>query len=1048
MTMFDKITKASKSQKIRIIALFVVLAVVAAVAVIAYDSYEEYAPYGGYEEYGGAYGIAAMEGDIGDAGDYSAYQEYDGGYGYDEYTPYQPEGGYIEGGQDGPPLPAYGNEYEEYDGFEGAGYEGIVPALGITVNFHGNPVTLAFGHTDRDTQACFTITPSLMPNDPTWPAALGLPLRTFIGWNTQNNGRGTWFDGNTVVDIVTGPFDVYAIWGFVVRFDGNGPELPGVHNNPIRNGSGITDFTPRLVPHGWAFNDPDLNHTAPGALPNRFMPDGVTLTHTFIRWTTDLQNSAANEFDPNTPITGPVLVSADWLSQGLFTVTFSGGANSALDSRPCTQNNLLSHNSWIREVIPGLSIYQSGRFPNTLNRGSAWPLSAPSVVCTQANPNFSPGFAPGLRTLEGWYASPTSHDAWPTTRWIGPGGNHTYGAVNPDAFLRGNEQLGNVHPAVTSNITVHAQWVYRVTFHPNGGSVTSGPAGFPVPGSDDQQRTNYRDVLPGLASGARNVNANGRVFNSVSGTHELRGMPNTDTLLPHAVTKPGFIFNGWWDRQIPEADSPTCPNNPLYAGATGVAAQAIAFAGSDTITGSRTVFAHWVRDGDAVVKVTFNLNGAGAHWFKGDAGINDGSLFRPAHPGDRVPALLYDPIMTAYPVPHSTMYATLNSRNPLLVLPPVGDPAGLRRNWNMPRHPERPGYVFMGWYIYCEDTNVITNERFFHNTPVPEDIYVYARWEPAIMVVFDANGGALNPAAGGSHDTTYRRPIPVGGNFNAMVRTAPPPLGPWQGHINTGSHFMNMYHWTVMTQRAVRITPGATPNFERLTDAEPWNTRADGTGTRVFANTPITQAMLDTYGVDVVGGGRELRLFAQWAAPVTFDANLTSIGGGFNTYTDLRMVPYNRSITTSAMHAHTAALTMPNITAFPGLVSGSTVDLPALALGRNFEGWHTCPNASSAGEWFTAATVVTSPITVYGIWKPRMYFSPNFAPHSTMDGHGFIHTPGVGPTPAPTWHLLFTPGDTFGDRLPDTDEPNSAPRPTWVHNADPSGHIFLGWYSG
>jgi len=397
------------------------------------------------------------------------------------------------------------------------------------------------------------------------------------------------------------------------------------------------------------------------------------------------------------------------------------------------------------------------------------------------------------------------------------------------------------------------------------------------------------------------------------GTIADNGTAVNTRVLP-TITRDGHEFLGWWNLPIPiNTDDADLPTGALELTA------------GSFINASGTVWARW-RSNDNVT-VTFELDGG--HWAAtGEIGIRT--------------------------IPQNST---------------ITDATGV----NMPVQPLRGSYVFMGWYPMGQ---VGIGTRFAHNTPVSEDITVYARWLPAFTVTLNPNGGTtIRPTAPlvqpGATSEPYSLPIAANHTFNQMDAL-------WRatGPINWSFSF------------GVRLNP----NTNRVNYTfHGWNTAADGTGTPFDANTIVTQ---------------DENIFAMWAPAITFNNNHTSAGGAVDS-TTTRNVLLGRSINNHHLH--------PNATNIP-LTLPSTANWNQLArTGYSFIGWNTQPDSN--GQWFDQNTVIAldqPPLTVYAVWSAGVGFNPGAGPWDSIlpeNRSRYIDFPGqLGSNmpPNPVW-----PGHNF-----------------------------------
>ncbi|MCL2397083.1 MAG: InlB B-repeat-containing protein [Defluviitaleaceae bacterium] len=525
------------------------------------------------------------------------------------------------------------------------------PELGIVVIFNPNGGQTIYGHETRTTRTgdanSGTIGAGYMPEPPTHPG-----VYRFVGWTMVQNSIATAdrFTGSTVVNAPG--ITVFALWGHQVTFHGGGGAL-NIINSP---GSLVGCHGPRLIVSGQSI----------GSTPGVFVPNAPNHPgHTFAGWFID--NDPARPFTAATVVNGDLEVHARWEEIPRHTVTFDvQGGQLSTELAPPAPATVRHPHSLTRTAVQGRSVEHSSRNPYFLNQGIGWPRSAPEVL---------PAGPTAGMTLEGWWTQP---NGWNGTgdRWA-PAGvlNLANESVLP-------QPGGAATTVVTEDITVFANWVYRVTFHPNVGYMNLGhanslyDAGFPNPRVADVNRNHFRDLT--VQGGT--INANGQLYNRNSNTAQPVGMPADNIMI-----RPGFIFMGWWNMQL--NPSVAMGNEPP---------EAQEFLGTTPVNTSKTVYARWIPR--THVTITFDTNNG--QWVADDT-------------DDR--------------------YVNLPSGAYINNYGPASMPA-------MPLVPPAPGYMFAGWFV-CPDG---TGDRFTPSTQVPDDITVYARWLPYITLAVCTNGGTSN----------------------------------------------------------------------------------------------------------------------------------------------------------------------------------------------------------------------------------------------------------------------------------------------------------------
>ena len=777
-----------KSQKFRFISLLIALAIVAAIAVLGY-TYEIGGEYGYGPQYVGYdYHTSALDGYyVGGAYDYDDSPTYIGGYMI------------ALGDRD-----VYLGDFEIYDyennlmALNGAIYyvcletmsgSLIQPLMNITVIFNPNGGNTIPGEESRDTSTGDatggTIGPLNMPANPTHDLA-----RMIRGWNTQADGRGQPFDGNTHVCAINGPFEVFMIWYVTVSFNLNGSPLAvGTDQN---NPNHFVDRT--HIPEGWSINE----------VPGRTFPRELTLPtdrtgYTFHGWWDTTALMGGQRFFGDTPIYDTKMLSARWTPPNNPVVTFHAEGGTI----PPEHSNE-------REAYPGLSINDSSRTPDPgglprINVGVRWARTGPYVTPP----------APG-QYLEGWWTSPGGWDG-SGDRFASPGFQWPPTAGVTDYYMY---DRGNVIPVprdwantpITTSMDVFAHWVYRVKFMPNGGGIhlQNQPLYFyPIPahGIDGGTRSAptfsyvlYRDI-PITGSGNTYTIENSGIQRST-----LDFIHPTDPLLNRVADQPvdrrtlpvgidpnpdnvdlsraGHSFNGWWDRPIPAywvppmgwSPPPSFPlpsgwvpgqqvpiNPALPGGVDGTPwAGAQQFFVDTPVTGSRTVYAHWTRNDNVVI--TFDPQGG---WWYRIENIHWGAWNHP-------PIGTQDYHYVDIPGPGASGIAVYGGN--ILSTPGFGSP----NHRVMPTFPQRDGYVFVGWYSHPQyrylpdpadptpenpslplvrvDTPLSDFNYFLSRTAgnqfyrrinftvtsvVAQDITVYAHWKPYITLLLNPMGGVF-----------------------------------------------------------------------------------------------------------------------------------------------------------------------------------------------------------------------------------------------------------------------------------------------------------------
>jgi len=951
-----------ESPKVRITMMLAFLAIVVTVGLFAYDYYSYYEGYP-HEEYNV----------------YDDYHEYDEGNGYEDYQNYYIDD-YSHIGYG--PGHYYDNPYDfvDVDGemiyigaFEVFDYENnlmafgdnlfyiciesmsgisIGPLMNIQVHFSPNGGDYIAGHNDRTTYTGDatggTIGSWRMPLEPSHPAG----FREFMGWNTQADGRGSEFTGDTWVCADDGPFIVYAKWGVNVTFSGNGATLVmGTDQNNENH------FVTRgLVPLGWSINE------TPGMVFPRDLSPSDWALHTFWGWFDTNLPIGGTRFFFDTPITGPTNLHARWTAPNLPEITFDPG----IGQIPGTHNP-------VRVGRLGMSIFAVGSPPGPhdpprLNYDRLWPRSAPLATLANA-------------TLEGWWTQPGGWDG-AGTRWASPGSDNTAADVSagtwPTVLPHPSMYL---HTPITGSMTVHAHWVFRVLFHPNEGQPHPQEKGFPgypgraadvsggIPASPGYPSHHYYPTYPlpvGLGTGfilfrdipltnsGSNIATHGRQFNREDGTYRDRQyvpMGGLPVLADNCISRPGYNFNGWWDRPLPASPYANHASNPRYSGATGEAALAFAageFLATTAVSASRTVFAHWIRN-DRVI-ITFDPQGG--TWEPNLDAWN---------PMPQVPSGTQDLHFIDLPQ-DGTIQAT-----------PTNHLNAYRRT--MPTFPVKEGYIFIGWFSHpwvgneggrefrCSTTCARNNnacatpgcrgrgvfmqtlqgqaeghrKTWYNISRATHSRTVYAHWIPYVQVILNPNGGVSTDARGyrligfgyvpsNANNSDVRVNISVMNNianWNQSVNGAPgdlltlpnatftqigaisrpgfnPMISQWQwrqtaptGPLGTPQHWYDRWQTVPPTGRVNLITTG-----EASTQ---WNLSPDGTS-HFFGNGSYVDAPRFEDYIEIVNGRRTMTLYAQWAVPVVFNPNVGVFGGAF------LETPLSRTVNIATGHSYNSRI--------------------------------------------------------------------------------------------------------------------------------------------
>jgi len=808
----------------------------------------------------------------------------------------------------------------------------IQPLLGTLVTLHlnggnpptgeQNPILRTTNHIDAaNNEVWIGTAPGDMPNAPSRPGY------SFMGWNTQADGWGDNFTGETRICIDNGfgtltPFTVYAVWGVAIHFSGNPIALTGVGDNNHNPGD-TNNFSFRTVPVGWTVNE---TIGVPWIQPPNVWPRDLTSAdragHSFGGWYSVMTPTGGEPITANTRIYEATPAFARWIPDSNFVVTFdpTQGAINPGATTPTILGVINSPHTNTRNVRYGWSIFDSSTarpgFPS-INENIAWARSAPQALLANM-------------TLEGWW---TGHDGTIGTgsRFTSPGGDHM-------SWLNVPTPMDWSRKPVYSNMTVYANWVYRVSFHTNDGHVVlnSQPVGFydfHLPGGGDRWDSFHpgnsfilhRDIPFDTPLANRTIAQNGQQYNYDSDQMEPRTyFPDGER--PVGFTQPatncvgriGHLFNGWWNVPLPplilvgppgsQTRHYIDPRDPsTLIGTQWENVEIIEITRYSVINASIVAYAHWIPNADVVL--TFDI-GEGAEWYRPHLQAN------PGHP-----AWANNP-----PIPLGT--------NDLYHLVLTGDSsvASMTPVLSMPPHPRKPGYIMLGWFTNpppepCPSpgscapcANPLTTLGahghwsrenrgyvFLSGTPVAQSITVYAHWVPYITFIFDGNGATRSPAGGGGIGPYVTRRIGYGwatdrvsGNPNRQRRISWDVMRSFgythaeNGAANGPTNFAVLPLNTGLEGffvrpgfRTLRVQGGGQP-WMRPAVPHPtnstlpalagigahsprnnsaWNGASNGTheiwGTAVYTDL--------LFNMDLVNNNREVRFYLQWGVPITFN---------------------------------------------------------------------------------------------------------------------------------------------------------------------------------
>jgi len=564
-------------------------------------------------------------------------------------------------------------------------FQGIVPFSPFIVTFAPNAVdaTIPPEHSTRIVDvAGDTIGNANMPP----PALIQRPDFRLFGWNEQADGNGAWFTGYTpVIDHMT----VHAIWGIEVTFAGNGIDLPMANNV-----NDVADYSPRIVLAGTSVNDTD----------GMVWPDDPSRPgFTFVGWYNTTAQDGGTRFYGHSPITTATALTARWLMNPIYTLTFDPGSGSLVPGQVAVRQGVGPG----ADGSPGVSIAGSHPGPFWLNRDQPGTPNSPAIP----RHNNAPLAEHPTATLHSW-------------RWAPHGGG---GLVIAGV----NDLTAQLNFVLPYDRTAHANWVYRITFQPN----------FPGGGTPAVRDIPTYEMVP-LGPGGALIPAtppapviNGTVLTHATGWIGLPGYPmlwpqpglHTQPW-PSDPVRQGYIFGGWWypnphpsqaeiNAGAPEWAAPQDPNNPPSPFQQ--------FFGNTLVNASRSVWALWIPESG--VTVTFNLDGG--VWIGAAADLPVGMLSGSVNPQTR----------------------TIPSGSNIRSSP---SPPGTSPRYNVPIIPTRTDYVFMGWYTAPNGDGT----QFRGTAPITADTHLYARWLPAVIINLDFGGlpGTVTTPAGANQ----RRGVP------------------------------------------------------------------------------------------------------------------------------------------------------------------------------------------------------------------------------------------------------------------------------------------------
>jgi len=793
----------------------------------------------------------------------------------------------------------------EYSPNDGANIEADPYATGFYVIFNPNGGTYLTGHDRRPIGHDGRIIGALP-----WEDHVLLPGYALWHWNTMQNGSGNVFTADTQVPMpVTADFNVFAQWGVFIQFLCLVSDLyvGGDRNDPA-------DWSNRVVPRNSTVANTS-GQVWPNDPPQRF-------GYTFDGWFSgNTRITETTNIDANTTVT------ARWEPYTIYTVNFnpSGG---------------IVTGEATRRAFAGSSIFATNdpdRFHlqiHPLQPNMHGPRGAPAQVNWIVDG--------GARTVAGWYTQPNGQGTW-----FAPPGNYStlIGSANPTA-PRGHSMIPIESSMVDGNgqMTVYANWVYRVFFNNNAGNawpvgLGGMPWGVAPQGSSHPFNTIWRDI----PLSARGGNINNDSFDIYTGT----------TGMPANPTRDGHTFGGWFFNPANPSGTPSIPTGQTPP------AHLEEFTGTTPINGSMGVSAFWIPA--AGVTVTFNVNSG--LW-----------------PTIRNETLPYD-------------------GSPRSISLVGGTSMGMQTGLRQP-NPVRPGYIFAGWHsdpdfvmnAFPSPTPPVTgsihtfdgtNGRWFGmGVLVQSSVSVYAIWVPGpgYRVTVNPNGGSWDrtiPHLAAYFETGYRIIWP-GFSFadmnswTNMAGTNSPSPGGVAGSFGSGN------------EGHMFVTPPANRQFMG------WNTQPDGLGDMYhLGNTWDGRVSTPIHG--------DRYLYALWTTHVTFNNNWQTYGAGANS-TQTRGLIYGASFATHHLSPNarfnTGFANPIEPLRVPTAGTWNSFSVP----GRIFVGWNIQPDGN--GAWFDPLlprTQHTEDRVYYAIWGLGVVFNPGIAASNVA--------PMVRPLPPPNMPL-------------------------------------------
>ncbi|MCL2378386.1 MAG: InlB B-repeat-containing protein [Defluviitaleaceae bacterium] len=651
--------------------------------------------------------------------------------------------------------------------------------------------------------------------------------------NTSAAANGIVFNLTSTIPVAVHyrlPVSVYAQWGHTISFNGNGMDLPN-QGSLLATGYGtrIAASGRTVAEHNfYAWATPNITWPNNPVRPDR--PGGNPfLMYRFVGWGMTHNNAPGGTFtgifDPTTTeVYRHLILYAQWEPTGPFTVTFddTGGA-------------LTAGHSNTRQSWPGSSVAASSEMPTgqQLNTSVLWPRSAPDVTRTSPQP----------MTVGHWRTVPggiyAGGDLWSMRGWNSTN-NIVGNTTGLTAGLTGAGQ-GRATTIVDADITVYPHWVYRITYMPNGGSISHTSSHPPYRDIPARWCPDTNTYLPGT------LREHGRTATNLIQREHIQAT--------HSISRANHIFVGWWSHPIP-------PSVPLGEEVAHNWGHAYEFTVDTEVYRNRNVYARWIPirpnlpidqyepDPPVRIPVHFDLNNGGRWWAP--------------------PAL---PPGGEYDVRTILVNQGSNVTNAQMPQFPI---------------PRNDGYIFMGWFPTPSGPASFPSldDRFLGNGqagafPIQEETTLYAHWEPYVILTVCSNSG--NPVG------NRYRPMAIGRNFAEMHQiwhgtaasglsgNARPPGAPASNYFanptTTGTTGINGNSIQAQTTH---------PTLARAVNTQFWAMHTPDAGAPFFINTTRVYA--------------PMTIFARWMVTLTFNNNRNFFANANNSTDPHSQIPVNNNM--------------------------------------------------------------------------------------------------------------------------------------------------------